>query len=110
MSVKRLLSFKRREHRCSFCNTPQSAVRQLIAGSSAFICDECAVICEGIVAQAAMTPGERSHTTGTIAICLVCKRGKAESDCILVPDRGPVCLECVDMVKAAANGDERDRR
>jgi ClpX C4-type zinc finger len=108
MWVKRLLSllffFRRREreHRCSFCNTPQSAVRQLIAGPSAFICDECVAICHDIVAQAAITPGERSHATSTIAICLVCKRGKAGPDCILVPTRGPVCLECVDSVKAAA--------
>src|SRR5437773_150835 len=106
MWVKRLLSllfsFKTREYRCSFCNTPQSAVRQLIAGSSAFICDECVAVCKDIVAQAGITPSERAHATGSISICLVCKRGKAGPDCILVPTRGPVCLECVDIVKAAA--------
>jgi hypothetical protein len=106
MWVKRLLSsmlfFKRQERRCSFCNTPQSAVRKLIAGSSAYICDECVAICQDIIAQVGITPGERPHATSTIAICLVCKRGKAGPDCILVPARGPVCLECVDSVKAAA--------
>ena len=107
MWVKRLLSLllfrKRREHRCSFCNTPQSAVRQLIAGASAFICDECVAVCEGIVvAQHATTPGERPHATSAIAICLLCKRGKPESECILVPTRGPVCVPCVETVKAAA--------
>jgi len=110
MWVKRLLSlllfFKRREHRCSFCNTPQSAVRQLIAGSSAFICDECVTICDGIVAQDVTNHGERPPSTGAISICLVCKRGKAGPDCILVPTRGPVCLECVDIVKAAATSSE----
>jgi hypothetical protein len=77
-------------------------VRQLIAGSSAFICDECVTICDGIVAQDATSHGERPRSTGAIAICLVCKRGKAGTDCILVPDRGPVCIECIEIVKAAA--------
>src|ERR1044071_10390882 len=77
MWVKRLLSsllpfFKRREYCCSFCNSPQSAVRKLIAGSSAFICDECAAVCYGLVAQDATSPGERPRSTGAIHICLVC--------------------------------------
>lgn len=93
---------KKREPRCSFCNNPQSAVRQLIAGPSAFICDECVAICHGIVAQHPTSPGERPHASGEISICLICKSGKAASDCILVPDRGHVCLQCVDRVKAAA--------
>src|ERR1043165_7662435 len=105
MWVKRLLSLllfrKRLEYRCSFCNTPQSAVRKLIAGSSAYICDECVAICHDIVAQDATSPDERPRSTGAISICLVCKRGKAGPDCILVPTRGPVCRECVDIVKAA---------
>jgi hypothetical protein len=94
--------FRKREPRCSFCNNPQSAVRQLIAGPSAFICNECVAICDGIVAQHATSPGEPPHPAGAISICLVCKRGKPGPDCILVPARGPVCLECVDAVSAAA--------
>src|SRR5947209_20467395 len=93
---------KKQEVRCSFCNNPQSAVRQLIAGPSAFICNECVAICDGIVAQDATSPGERPHASGEISICLVCKRGKAGPDCILVPTRGAVCLQCVERVKAAA--------
>jgi hypothetical protein len=100
--------FKKWEPRCSFCNNPQSAVRQLIAGASAFICDECVAICDGVVAQHATSPGERPHATGEIAICLVCKRGKAGPDCILVPGCGPVCLECVDAVRAAAPIESRN--
>jgi len=106
MWVNRRLSFlqffKKQELRCSFCNNPQSAVRQLIAGASAFICNECVAICDGIVAQGAASPGERPHANGAISICLVCKRGKAGKDCILVPARGPVCLQCIDRIKAAA--------
>lgn len=72
MWVKRLLSLlpfrKRREHRCSFCNSPQSAVRQLIAGSSGFICNECVKVCYGIVAQDATTFGERPHATDEVRL------------------------------------------
>jgi hypothetical protein len=94
--------FKKRELRCSFCNNPQSAVRQLIAGPSAFICDECVAICDDIIAQGARSPGERPQATGVTSICLVCKRGKAGTDCILVPGRGPVCLECSIAVSGVA--------
>src|SRR5436309_5690661 len=94
--------FKKRELRCSFCNNPQSAVRQLIAGPSAFICDECVAICDDLVAQHAGSRDERPHAGGEILICLVCKRGKAGPDCILVPTCGPVCLQCVHRVQAAA--------
>jgi ribosomal protein L37AE/L43A len=107
MWVKRLLSLllfrKRREHRCSFCNTPQSAVRQLIAGAYAFICDECVEVCEGIVAQDATTPGERPHATDEVWICLVCKRGSTKPDCVVVPNRGAVCLQCADRVRAGGS-------
>jgi ClpX C4-type zinc finger protein len=113
MWLRRLPSFflfrKRREHHCSFCNSPQAAVRKLIAGASAFICDECVAICHDIVTQNATTPGERPRATGAIAICLICKRGKPESECILVPACGPVCVQCVETVKASATSPELPR-
>jgi hypothetical protein len=94
--------FKKRELRCSFCNNPRSAVRQLIAGPSAFICNECVAICDSIIAQSATNPGEQPHAPGEVSICLICKRGEAREDCIVVPTLGPVCVQCVDRVKAAA--------
>lgn len=36
---------------CSFCGKPQSEVNKLIAGSSAFICDECIDMCNEIIAE-----------------------------------------------------------
>jgi len=97
-----MLFFKRQEYRCSFCNSPQSAVRQLIAGSSAFICDACVAVCDGVIARDAASPGERPHAIDEVWICLVCKRGSAKPDCVVVPNRGPVCLQCVDRIRAAA--------
>src|SRR5437588_9139165 len=105
--MKRLLSllplFKRREYRCSFCHSPQDAVRQLIAGSSAFICDECVAVCDGALMPDATRPGKWPHGTAVVWICLVCKRVSPEPDCVVVPDRGPVCRQCVDRVRAAAD-------
>lgn len=34
---------------CSFCGKNQHEVRRLIAGPTVFICDECVVLCMGIV-------------------------------------------------------------
>ena len=35
--------------RCSFCDKSQQQVKHLIAGPSAFICDECVELCQEIV-------------------------------------------------------------
>ena len=37
--------------RCSFCHQEQNNVRKLIAGATAFICDECVAICNEIIAD-----------------------------------------------------------
>jgi ATP-dependent Clp protease ATP-binding subunit ClpX len=37
--------------RCSFCNKSQNEVRKLIAGPSAYICDECIGLCNDILAE-----------------------------------------------------------
>jgi ATP-dependent Clp protease ATP-binding subunit ClpX len=34
---------------CSFCSKSQHEVRKLIAGTSAFVCDECITLCNGIL-------------------------------------------------------------
>lgn len=36
---------------CSFCHKPQSAVRKLIAGPDAFICNECVDLCNDILVE-----------------------------------------------------------
>lgn len=37
--------------RCSFCGKSQHEVKQLIAGPTVFICDECVDLCADIVAE-----------------------------------------------------------
>ena len=36
---------------CSFCGKSQDEVKRLIAGATAFICDECVALCSGVMAQ-----------------------------------------------------------
>jgi ATP-dependent Clp protease ATP-binding subunit ClpX len=40
-----------REPRCSFCGRSQSEVKKLIAGSSAYICNECVELCNEILEE-----------------------------------------------------------
>ena len=45
------------KYRCSFCGKAQSQVRRLIAGvDRAFICDECVVLCDQMVAEEGTAP------------------------------------------------------
>ena len=45
------------KYRCSFCGKTQSQVKRLIAGvDRAFICDECVVLCDQMVAEEAAAP------------------------------------------------------
>ena len=38
-----------RQVRCNFCGKKQNEVNRLIAGTGAFICDECISLCAGII-------------------------------------------------------------
>lgn len=42
---------------CSFCGKGQNEVKKLVAGSSAFICDECVELCRSIIAEDTMEQG-----------------------------------------------------
>jgi hypothetical protein len=39
------------EWRCSFCGKGKNEVRKLVAGPSAYICDECVDLCIGIISE-----------------------------------------------------------
>jgi lipid II:glycine glycyltransferase (peptidoglycan interpeptide bridge formation enzyme) len=41
----------RDELRCSFCGKGQNEVRKVVAGPSAYICDECVDLCVGIISE-----------------------------------------------------------
>jgi ATP-dependent Clp protease ATP-binding subunit ClpX len=46
----------RKLHRCSFCGKSQDQVIRLVAGPSAYICNECIVLCTEIVADDIVMP------------------------------------------------------
>ena len=41
----------REQVRCSFCGKPQEQVRRIVAGPSIYICDECVMLCQDIIAD-----------------------------------------------------------
>ena len=51
-----------RGHFCSFCNKSQSEVKKLIAGPSAFICDECIELCSEIIEKDLVEEELKEHS------------------------------------------------
>ncbi|MBR6788057.1 MAG: ATP-dependent Clp protease ATP-binding subunit ClpX, partial [Clostridia bacterium] len=47
---------QRKLHRCSFCGKTQDQVRRLVAGPSAFICNECIMLCHDIIDDDMVSP------------------------------------------------------
>ncbi len=50
---------------CSFCGKNQNEVRKLVAGPTAYICDECIELCRSIVHEDNDAPGAVEKTKGT---------------------------------------------
>ena len=50
--------------RCSFCGKPQSIADRLIAGNSAYICDECVAMCQNILGEDASEKALRKPVSG----------------------------------------------
>ena len=46
----------RKLHRCSFCGRTQDQVKRMVAGSNAFICNECVMLCREILADDIVSP------------------------------------------------------
>jgi hypothetical protein len=109
--------------RCSFCNKAQDNVRELIAGPSVFICDECVQVCNDIIADAARFSEGRSSAGRLDAIaevkegaepqqfprvpvsasavrCALCRMPAAIEDGILIPNRGVLCPGCIGEIEA----------
>ncbi|WP_166984708.1 ATP-dependent Clp protease ATP-binding subunit ClpX [Canibacter zhoujuaniae] len=52
--------------KCSFCGKPQSQVKQLIAGSHIYICDECVQLCSEIIAEREAQDSAQDETNFTL--------------------------------------------
>ncbi len=93
---------------CSFCGKSQDEVQKLIAGPMVYICNECIDVCNEIIrddGQTTLSPQALTHPAriGGI-ICPLCQR--LVPDFTLIPDRGPLCAQCLEAIKAVLDGSE----
>ena len=97
--------------RCSFCKKLQEDVRQLIAGPSVYICDECVEVCNDIIAANAEA-AEREPDKAPEAVpavprcasairCSLCRMPVPVDDGLLVENRGVLCPGCVAEIQAS---------
>ena len=111
--------------RCSFCNKAQAKVRKLIAGPTAFICDECIQVCNDIIradnessptAVAPPTSGSADNESSPTAVapptssstyltrvvtCKLCVMQLPLEDALVISERGFLCPGCSGEVEAA---------
>jgi ATP-dependent Clp protease ATP-binding subunit ClpX len=94
--------------RCSFCNKRQSEVAKLIAGPSAFICNECIEVAASIVLReneampVPMWPQEpESAHSLSVVNCKLCGLDVAREEALVVHERGFVCVGCCGEFEAA---------
>jgi ATP-dependent Clp protease ATP-binding subunit ClpX len=48
---------------CSFCGKSKAEVKKLIAGPGVFICDQCVLVCQGVLARELKKDSEKLRTT-----------------------------------------------
>jgi ClpX C4-type zinc finger len=108
--------------RCSFCGKDQHNVRKLIAGPNVYICDECIELCNDIIAdefeeraeeqrkeEADWSASRATPGPSLPALCRFCGLPTPIRDVIVVPDRGYLCLVCLDVIRAASQQDSKDQ-
>src|SRR5262245_12193517 len=95
--------------RCSFCNKSQAQIRSLIAGPTAFICDECVDICvdilnpamEGTI-EAAVRDAllmKEDAPSALVWRCSLCRLPVPVRQLTLIPQRGALCRACIDAIR-----------
>ena len=100
--------------RCSFCNKSQRDVAKLIAGPRVCICSECVDICNDVLEEdRSPDPGHPPEVSeaereaverGESIRCALCGLLIQLESMIQVPERGWICLTCVEAIGAARPG------
>jgi hypothetical protein len=114
---------------CSFCNKRLAEVRKLVAGPTAYICDECVGVCVDIIVDDVRVSASGEYGTQSLELqarlkahqmnahrapeivaserlpdwhvrCALCQLVVATDDAIQVDDRGVLCDPCVSAVQA----------
>jgi hypothetical protein len=91
----------------SFCGKDQNQVRRIIAGPEVFICDECVDLCNSLLEKSCNhdTPSAQSEQPTAFDLdtrCVLYRLSKLDAELVFVPDRGAICVICVEAVNAAA--------
>jgi ClpX C4-type zinc finger len=101
--------------RCSFCGKNRNKVRKLIAGPKVYICEECIDLCNDIIAEEweedvkdkrPAGPSTPSRIQGAGLICEFCHIPTPDTECLLIPNRGPLCFICLEIIRAVAGQQE----
>jgi hypothetical protein len=102
--------------RCSFCGKSQRDVAKLVAGPAVQICNECVEICTDILDQdIILEPGARAGPSEVSSVteaksalmpvrCALCATLSPIEHSVPFPDRGWLCLPCVDVVRIHLEG------
>lgn len=106
------------EIRCSFCGKDREAVNKLIAAPpavapSTYICDECVDLCDDIIYKEweKENPDLTSSDEGQPILhsemfCCLCRIPVAQGGFKMVFDRGPLCVACLDAIRAVTDNDD----
>ena len=104
-----------KKHCCSFCGKSQDDVAKLIAGPEVFICDECVALCNDILAEERREGNERGTAEGgeppapEQVHCRLCGCAGEPEEFVMVPNRGPLCLPCLEEIRLVIGEGEEGR-
>lgn len=95
--------------RCSFCNKTQADVRKLVAGPSAFICNECVDVCVDIMRgtndeppREVLVPAAPGLSDANVVVtCTLCSLPVPRAEALAVAGRGFLCAGCCGEVEAS---------
>ena len=91
--------------RCSFCGKSQRDVAKLVAGPAVQICSECVEICTDILAGEPEVPSVAETKSELMPVrCALCATLSPIEHSVPFPDRGWLCLPCVDVVRIHLEG------
>lgn len=98
---------RRRSRHCSFCGRPEDALESLVVGSRVCICGDCVDVCAGLLEERAKGrekthAGEGEALSTTVFPCRLCGLPTPAPDLVPLPERGPICRECIEVVCTAA--------
>jgi hypothetical protein len=89
---------------CSFCGKDESEVLKLIAGPSVHICDECVILCDGIIVKensGKVKESESSANADSSAerLCGICMEPRETDELIFLPHAAYMCAGCLEDIQ-----------